>query len=81
MPFSPVNLRPESGANKIMSADDAYSFVAHMNFAVLRQPHWNVARQALSHAGASDASEILAWKRFREAAKAEGWLLESGSES
>jgi hypothetical protein len=52
-----------------------------MNFAVLRQPHWNVARQALSHAGASDASEILAWKRFREAAKAEGWLLESGSES
>jgi len=40
------------------------------------KPHWQVARQALNHAGASDASEIQAWRTFRAAAAAEGWLVE-----
>jgi hypothetical protein len=40
------------------------------------KPHWQIARQALNHAGASDANEILAWRTFRAAAAAEDWLLE-----
>ena len=30
MPFTSMKLKPESGANRIKSADDGYSFVAHM---------------------------------------------------
>lgn len=77
MTFNPLKLKPESGASRIQSADDAYSFVAHMSSAVLSRPHWRTARQALSHAGVSDAGELLAWRTFRAAAKAEGWLVES----
>ena len=64
------------GANQIKSADDAYSFMAHMRLSYQNKPHWQVARQALNHAGASDASEIQAWRTFRSAAAAEGWLLD-----
>jgi hypothetical protein len=78
MTFNPLQLRPESGANRIRSADDAYSFVAHMNVAVLNKPHWRVARQALRHAGVSADGESTAWRTFRAAAEAEGWLLENG---
>jgi hypothetical protein len=35
-----------------------------------------VARQALNHAGVSDDNEIRAWRSFRAAAAAEGWLEE-----
>jgi hypothetical protein len=77
MPFDPLKLKPESGAKRIKCADDAYSFLAHMNLADRGKPHWQAARQALSHAGASDADELLAWRTFRTAAKAEGWLLEN----
>ncbi len=76
MPFGPLKLKPESGANHIRSADDAYSFVAHMRLSCQNKPHWQVARQALNHAGASDANEIQAWRAFRVAVKAEGWLAE-----
>ena len=76
MPFTSMKLKPESGANRIKSADDAYSFVAHMRLSNQNKPHWQAARQALNHAGASDASEIQAWRTFRAAAVAEGWLLD-----
>jgi hypothetical protein len=74
--FAPLNLKPESGATKIASADDAYSFVAHLSWGVLIKPHWEPAQKALKHAGVSDSGELLAWQTFRAAAKAEGWLLE-----
>jgi hypothetical protein len=34
------------------------------------------SNQALNHAGASDAGEMQAWRTFRAAAEAEGWLAE-----
>jgi len=76
MAFTSVKLKPASGANRIKSADDAYAFLMHMRFSDQNKPHWQVARQALSHAGASDDSEIRAWRSFRAAAAAEGWLLD-----
>jgi hypothetical protein len=76
MVFSPMKLKPESGANRIKSADDAYSFMAHMRLSYQNKPHWQVARQALNHAGVSDDNEIRAWRCFRAAAAAEGWLAE-----
>jgi hypothetical protein len=76
MAFASLKLKPVSGANQIKSADDAYSFVMHMRLSDQNKPHWQVARQALNHAGASDDSEIRAWRSFRAAAVAEGWLLD-----
>ena len=76
MAFTSMKLKPESGANQIKSADDAYSFMAHMRLSYQNKPHWQVARQALNHASASDASVIQAWRTFRAAAVAEGWLLD-----
>jgi hypothetical protein len=76
MAFTSLKLKPESGANLIRSADDAYSFVAHMRLSYQNKPHWQVARQALNNIAASDASEFLAWRTFREAAAAEGWIVE-----
>ena len=76
MPFVPMRLKPESGANRIKSADDAYSFMMHMRLSDRNKPHWQMARQALNHAGASDDSEVRAWRSFRAAAAAEGWLLD-----
>jgi hypothetical protein len=61
---------------KLKSADDAYSFVAHMRLSDRNKPHWQMARQALNNACASDDSEIRAWRTFRAAAAAEGWLME-----
>jgi hypothetical protein len=74
MSFTPMKLKPESGANRIKTADDAYSFLAHLRLSHQNKPHWLVARQALNQAGASDASEIQAWRAFRAAVAAEGWL-------
>jgi hypothetical protein len=74
--FAPLKLKSESGANTIANADDAYSFVAHLSWGILIQPHWEPAQKALKHAGVSDSDELLAWQTFRAAAKAEGWLLE-----
>ena len=71
-----MKLKPESGANQIKSADDAYSFMVHMRLSYQNKPHWQVARQSLQHTGASNASEIQAWRSFRAASAAEGWLLE-----
>jgi hypothetical protein len=76
MAFNAVKLKAASGANRIKSADDAYSFVMHMRLSDQNKSHWQVARQALSNAGASDDSEIRAWQSFRAAAAAEGWLLD-----
>jgi hypothetical protein len=76
MAFASVKLKPESGANHIKSADDAYSFVAHMRLSYQNKPHWQMARQALNNFCASDASEFQAWRTFRAAAAAEGWLVE-----
>ena len=76
MAFVPMRLKPGSGANRIKSADDAYSFTMYMRLSDRNKPHWQVARQALNHASASDAGEMLAWRTFRAAAEAEGWLAE-----
>ena len=76
MAFIPMRLKPESGANRIKSADDAYSFMMYMGLSYRNKPHWQLARQALNHASASDAGEIQAWRTFRAAAEAEGWLAE-----
>jgi hypothetical protein len=53
MAFVPMRLKPESGANRIKSADDAYSFMMHMRLSDRNKPHWQMARQALNHAGCS----------------------------
>jgi hypothetical protein len=76
MAFTSLKLKPASGANRIKSADDAYSFMMHMRLSYLNKPHWQAAKQALNHAGASDDCEIRAWRTFRAAADAEGWLLD-----
>ena len=76
MAFTSVKLKPESGANHIKSANDAYSFMMHMRLSDQNKPHWQMARQALNNACASDDSEIRAWGTFRTAAAAEGWLIE-----
>ena len=76
MAFNSMKLKPESGANRINSTDDAYSFMVHMRLSDQNKPHWQMARQALNHASASDVGEMQAWRTFRAAAKAEGWLAE-----
>jgi hypothetical protein len=76
MAFTSLKLKPESGAKQIKSADDAYSFMVHMRLSYQNKPHWQVAKQALQQASMSDASEIQAWRTFRTAAAAEGWLVE-----
>ena len=76
MGFSPMKFKPESGADRIKSADDAYSFMVHMRLSYQNKPHWQVARQAINQACMSEASEIRAWRSFRTAAAAEGWLEE-----
>ena len=74
MPFDPLRLKPTSGASRIKGADDAYSFMMHLNLTYQNRPHWQIARQAINLASASDASEVHAWRILRDAAKAEGWL-------
>jgi hypothetical protein len=76
MSFAPMKLKPESGANRITSADDAYSFLAHLRLSYQTKPHWQAARQALNNVCASDVSEIQAWRTFRAAVSAEDWLLD-----
>ena len=76
MAFTPINLKAESGAKRIGSADDAYAFMMYMRLSYRNRPHWQVAKQALNNAMMSEESEIQAWRTFRTAARAEGWLLE-----
>jgi hypothetical protein len=76
MSFTPMKLKPESGANRIRSADDAYSFIAHLRLSYRSKPHWQAAGQALDNVCASDVSEIRAWRTFRAAVSAERWLLD-----
>jgi hypothetical protein len=54
MAFGPMKLKPESGANRIKSADDAYSFMVHMRLSYQNKPHWQVARQAINQACMSE---------------------------
>jgi hypothetical protein len=75
MTFIPMRLKPESGTIRIKSADDAYSFMMYMRLSYRNKPHWQIARQALNHAGASDAGEIQAWRTFRAAAEAKDGSL------
>jgi hypothetical protein len=42
MTFSLLKLKPESGANRIKSADDAYSFMTHMRLSYQNKPHWQM---------------------------------------
>ena len=74
MPFNPLKLKPASGASRIKSSDDAYSFMMHLNLSYQNKRHWQIARQAINLASASDTSEGHAWRTFREAVKAEDWL-------
>jgi hypothetical protein len=50
--------------------------MVHMQLSYQNKPHWQMARQALNNVYASDAIEIQAWRNFRAAAVAEGWLAE-----
>jgi hypothetical protein len=72
--FEPIKLRSESGANLIKDASDAHAFMMHMKLALRNRPHWEVARQALGLFSVSPEAELNAWRAFRDAAKAEGWL-------
>jgi hypothetical protein len=54
MAFTSLKLKSASGADRIKSADEAYSF--------MNKPHWQMARQALNNAAASDDCEIQAWR-------------------
>jgi hypothetical protein len=76
MAFASLKLKPESGASRIKRADDAYSFVAHIWLSYQNKPHWQMVRQALHNVCASEQSEFQAWRTFRAAAAAEGWLVE-----
>ena len=75
MAFEPIKLRPESGANLIKDASDAHAFMMHMNLALQNKPHWQVAKQTLGQFTTSLNAELKAWRAFRDAAKAEGWLV------
>ena len=48
MAFSSMKLKPESGANRIKSADDAYSFMMHMQHSYQNKPHWQAAEASRS---------------------------------
>ena len=76
MAFTPMRLKAESGAKQIRSADDAYAFMMYMRLSYRNKPHWQIAKEALNHAGMSEAGEIQAWQTFRTAARMEGWLEE-----
>jgi hypothetical protein len=76
MSFTPMKLKPEAGANRIRSADDAHSFLAHLRLSYQSKPHWQAARHALDNVCASDASEIRAWRTFQAAVSAEGWFMD-----
>jgi hypothetical protein len=73
---SPANVLKQAGANRIRSADDAYSFLAHLRPSYQTKPHWQAARQALDNVCASHVSENQAWRTFRAAVSAEGWLMD-----
>jgi hypothetical protein len=47
MAFVTMRLKPESGANRIKSADDAYSFMMHTRLSDRNKPHWRPYRPAL----------------------------------
>jgi hypothetical protein len=47
-----------------------------MRLSYQNKPHWQMARQALNNVCALNVSEIHAWRTFRAAAAAEGWLVE-----
>jgi hypothetical protein len=74
MSFAPMKLKSESGANRISSADDAYSFLAHLRLSYQSKPHWRVARKALDNVCSSNEGELRAWRTFWTAVSAEGWL-------
>jgi hypothetical protein len=76
MHFASLKLRPESGANRIRSADDAYSFVVHLRLSYQSKPHWRAARNALDNVCSSDEGEIRAWRTFWTAVSTEGWLMD-----
>jgi hypothetical protein len=76
MSFVPMKLKPESGANRIRSADDAYSFLAHLQLSYQSRAHWRAAKHALDNVCASSVGEIRAWRTFRAAASEEGWLMD-----
>ncbi len=73
MSFAALKLKPESGASRIKTADDAYSFVAHMRFSYQNKPYWRLARQALNNVCAPDTSEIWLGGPFGAAVAAWGW--------
>jgi hypothetical protein len=49
MAFTSLKLKPASGANRIKSADDAYSFMMHMQLSYQNKPHWQAAKQVDQH--------------------------------
>jgi hypothetical protein len=64
MAFPSLKLKSESGANRIKSADDAYSFVAHMRLSSQNKPHWQMARQVacgINSPGWHNFCLVLTW--------------------
>jgi hypothetical protein len=76
MAFETIGLKPESGAKLIKDAADANAFMMHMNLALQNKPHWQFAKQALGQFTASENGELKAWRAFRDAVMAEGWLAD-----
>ena len=74
--FYPDEIETRVGRDSDQKRRRAYSFMMYMRLCYRNKPHWQVARQAVNHASASDAGEIQAWRTFRAAAEAEGWLAE-----
>lgn len=72
--FPSLKVRTLLGAQEINSLSEASAFVQRLDLAVLSLPHWQMARQALYHAGISEDAASLAWREFRNALMIEGWL-------
>jgi hypothetical protein len=76
MAFTSLKLKPASGANRIKSADDAYSFMMHMQLSYRNKPHWQAAKQALNHAGDQTIAKLGLGEPFgrRPTQKAGFWI-------
>jgi len=74
--FYPDEIETRVGRQSDQKRRRRLFFMMYMRLSYRNKPHWQVARQALNHASASDAGEMQAWRTFRAAAEAEGWLAE-----
>ena len=76
MPFPSLKLKPEWALIALRVLTTLIRSWLHMRLSFQNKPHWQMARQALNNVCASSVSEIHAWRTFRAAVVAEGWLVE-----